>query len=56
MMAAEVGERANQLGVHSFPAVAINGELVCCPCECGPDLTKLRTAGLGVPAALRYED
>jgi CheY-like chemotaxis protein len=47
--AAEVAERANQLGVQSFPAVAINGELVCCPCECGPDLGELRTAGLGVP-------
>jgi len=47
--AAEVTERANQLGVQSVPAVAINDELVCCPCECGPDLTKLRAAGLGVP-------
>lgn len=48
-MAAEVAERANQLGVQSLPAVAINDELVCCPCECGPDLAKLRAAGLGVP-------
>ena len=47
--AAEVVERANQLGVKSAHAVAINDELVCCPCECGPDLTKLRAAGLGVP-------
>ena len=47
--AAEVAERANQLGVQSVPAVAINDELVCCPCECGPDLAKLRAAGLGVP-------
>ena len=47
--APEVAERANQLGVKSVPAVAINDELVCCPCECGPDLTKLRAAGLGVP-------
>jgi CheY-like chemotaxis protein len=47
--AAEIAERANQLGVHSVPAVAINDELVCCPCECGPDLAKLRAAGLGVP-------
>ncbi len=46
---AEVAERANQLGVQSVPAVAINDELVCCPCECGPDLAKLRAAGLGVP-------
>jgi len=42
-------ERARQLGVQSIPAVAINDELVCCPCECGPDLVKLRDAGLGVP-------
>ena len=47
--AAEGAERANQLGVQSVPAVAINDELVCCPCECGPDLAKLRAAGLGVP-------
>jgi len=47
--AAEVAERANQLGVKSVPAVAINDGLVCCPCECGPDLGKLRAAGLGVP-------
>jgi len=47
--AAEVAERANQLGAQSFPAVAINDELVCCPCECGPDLARLRAAGLGVP-------
>jgi glutaredoxin 3 len=47
--AAEVAERANQLGVQSVPAVAINDELVCCPCECGPDLAKLRAAGLGAP-------
>jgi CheY-like chemotaxis protein len=47
--AAEVAERANQLGVLSLPAVVIDDELVCCPCECGPDLAKLRAAGLGVP-------
>ena len=47
--AAETAERANQLGVQCVPAVAINDELVCCPCECGPDLAKLRSAGLGVP-------
>lgn len=47
--AADVAECANQLGVQSVPAVAIDGKLVCCPCECGPDLAKLRAAGLGVP-------
>ena len=47
--AAEVAERASQLGVQSVPAIAINDELVCCPCECGPDLAKLRAAGLGLP-------
>ena len=45
---AEAAERASQLGAHSIPAVAINGELVCCPCKCGPDLARLRSAGLGV--------
>jgi DNA-binding NtrC family response regulator len=47
--AAEVAERASQLGVHSLPAVAIDDELVCSPCECGPNLVKLRAGGLGVP-------
>ena len=47
--AAEIAERPNQLGVQSVPAVAINGELVCAASECGPDLAKLRAAGLGVP-------
>jgi len=45
---AEAAKRANRLGVQSIPAVAVNDELVCCPCECGPDLAKLRAAGLGV--------
>lgn len=49
--AAEVTERVNHLGVHCVPAVAIDDELVCCPCECGPDLAKLRAAGLGEPLA-----
>ena len=47
--AAEIAERANALGVQAVPAVAINGELVCAASECGPDLAKLRAAGLGVP-------
>jgi CheY-like chemotaxis protein len=47
--AAEAAERVTRLSVHSVPAVAINGELICCPCECGRDLPKLRAAGLGVP-------
>ena len=47
--AAEAAERVNQLGVQSVPAVAINDELVCSPCNCGPDLVKLRAAGLGLP-------
>jgi CheY-like chemotaxis protein len=46
---AEGAGRASQLAVQSVPAVAINDKLVCCPCKCGPDLTKLRAAGLGVP-------
>ena len=46
--AAEIAGRVKQLGVVSVPAVAINDVLVCCPCECGPDLAKLRAAGLGV--------
>jgi hypothetical protein len=44
-----VAKRANHLGVRVAPAVVINDELVCGPCEGGPDLAKLRAAGLGVP-------
>ena len=45
----EVAERAQQLGVRSVPAVAINGELAGCCSGRGPDLDTLRAAGLGVP-------
>ena len=54
--APEAAERAKQLGVQSVPAVAINDELVCSPCECGPDLAKLRAAGLGVPLSQYTHD
>ncbi len=49
LMEGEAAERANHLGVRAVPAVAVDDALVCCPCECGPDLARLRVAGLGVP-------
>lgn len=42
-----VAQRAQQLGVRSLPAVAINGELAACCAGQGPDENTLRTAGLG---------
>lgn len=45
----DVAERANQLGVKSVPAVAIDGKLAGCCSGRGPDLAVLRAAGLGVP-------
>ena len=41
--------RARELGVHSVPAVAINGKLADCCAGRGPDLATLRAAGLGKP-------
>ena len=44
-----VAERAARIGVHSLPAVAIDGELAGCCHGGGPDLSVLRRAGLGEP-------
>lgn len=43
----DVAARARKLGVHSVPAVAINGVLAGCCEGRGPDEATLRTAGLG---------
>lgn len=47
----EVADRARSLGVGALPAVAIDGELVACCEEGGPDLAILERAGLGRPLA-----
>lgn len=46
-----VARRARALGVRSVPSVAIDGELVGCCSDGGPDLDVLREAGLGRPMA-----
>lgn len=46
---AKVAGRAKKLGVHSVPAVAINGELAGCCAGRGPDRDSLRAAGIGQP-------
>ncbi len=45
----EVVRRAKALGVHSVPAVAIDGQLAGCCAGRGVDEQALRTAGLGQP-------
>jgi len=42
-----VAKRAKSLGVHSVPAVVINGKLADCCSGRGPDEKTLRAAGLG---------
>jgi len=44
-----VAKRAKSLGVHSVPAVVINGKLADCCSGLGPDEKTLRAAGLGQP-------
>lgn len=43
----DVVKRAKLLGVHSVPAVAIDGQLAGCCAGRGPDEASLRLAGLG---------
>ncbi len=50
MNTSEGSGRARELGVHSLPAVAIDGDLADCCSGRGPDLGTLRAAGLGQPA------
>jgi glutaredoxin 3 len=45
----DVAAKARQYGVTRVPAIAINGKLVECCAEAGPDETTLRAEGLGVP-------
>jgi glutaredoxin 3 len=45
----QVTSRAKSLGVHSVPAVVIDGKLADCCVGRGPDEQTLRAAGLGQP-------
>ena len=44
---ANVASRAKNLGIHSVPAVAIDGKLADCCAGRGPDEATLQAAGLG---------
>lgn len=44
-----VASRAKRLGIHSVPAVVIDGRLADCCAGRGPDEHTLRAAGLGQP-------
>lgn len=45
----EVARRAEELGVRSVPAVAIDGKLAGCCAGRGPELETLKAEGLGKP-------
>lgn len=45
----QVATRAAELGIHSVPAVAINGKLADCCIGRGVDESALREAGIGQP-------
>lgn len=44
-----VAKKAQQYGVKSVPAVAVNGKLADCCTGRGPDENQLRAAGVGTP-------
>jgi hypothetical protein len=43
----EVAKRARSLGIHSVPAVVVDGELAGCCINRGPNEADLRAAGIG---------
>lgn len=47
MTQADAARRAKSLGIHSVPAVVIDGKLADCCAGRGPDMNVLRAAGLG---------
>jgi glutaredoxin len=49
MHKAEVASRAKRYGVHSVPAVVVDGRLADCCTGAGPDQGQLRAAGIGTP-------
>ncbi len=44
-----VAAKAKSYGIHTVPAVAIDGRLATCCMGLGPDEASLRLAGIGVP-------
>ena len=44
-----VAVKAKSYGVHTVPAVAVDGRLAACYAGSGPDEASLRAAGVGVP-------
>ncbi len=44
-----VAAKAKSHGVHTVPAVAVDGRLAACCAGSGPDEASLRAAGIGVP-------
>ena len=44
----EAAAKAKRYGVHSVPAVVVNGKLAKCCSGRGPEETALRAAGIGV--------
>ena len=43
----EIAKRARALGIHSVPAVAVDGKLAGCCTNRGPNEADLRAAGIG---------
>lgn len=43
----EIAQRAKDLGIRSIPAVAVDGRVVGCCAERGPDEASLRSSGIG---------
>lgn len=48
MHKSEAAASAKRYGIHSVPAVVIDGKLADC-CSDGPEVNALRAAGIGVP-------
>jgi glutaredoxin 3 len=46
---AAVAAKAKSYGIHTVPAVVIDGQLATCCAGSGPDEESLRKAGIGVP-------
>ncbi|MBF6570792.1 MAG: thioredoxin family protein [Candidatus Binataceae bacterium] len=44
-----VAAKAKSYGIHTVPAVVIDGRLATCCTGLGPDEASLRAAGIGVP-------
>lgn len=47
----QVADRAKEMGVHSVPAVAVDGKLADCCAGRGVDEAALRAVGIGQPLA-----